>query len=117
MSPRYGVKMREMLVLLEDLEKSYTEMMHMFMNTSRRLLENAAFVKAMAEATKDVDGDDLRRLEAVKGRLRAAAAAVQEDFARQTQQIVESPLFSAGIKDKVREIQESNKRLAEGTDE
>ena len=105
-------RLTHMLDLLEELERNYTDMLHMFMNTSRRLLENATFVEKMAEVTKDVEGDDLRRVEAVKARLQRALTSVREDFERQTQQIIDSPLFSSELKNKVQGLRDSTDRLA-----
>ena len=110
-------RVANMVDLLEDLEKNYTDMLHMFMNTSRRLVENASFVQAMVDATKDVDNDDLRRVAAVKGRLQRSLTSVREDFVKQTQQIVDSPVFSPALKKKVKELRENTMRLDDSTKE
>lgn len=105
----------DMVDLLEDLEKNYTDMLHMFMNSSKRMIENASFVQAMVDSTKHVDNDDLRRISDVRTRLHRSLTAVRNDFVKQTQQILDSPVFSKSLKEKVQELRKNTKQLNETT--
>jgi len=105
-------KMREMVGLLESLEQNYTDMLHMFMNTSRRMVENAALVQGMMDATRGVDNGDLRRIAEVRVRLQRSLTAVRGDFIKQTHEIIDNPVFSKSLKSKVRELRNNTRNLA-----
>ena len=103
---------RDTVDLLEELEGSYGEMMQMFMSTSRRILDNAVLVQAMLDAAGPRREGEIRRVEAVKDRLHRSILAAREDFVRQTQQIIDSPAFSSGLKERVRQLRSSTSSLA-----
>lgn len=107
---KYG-EVSRMIDVMEELEDNYTDMLHMFMNLSRRMIENASFVQGMMDVVKDVDETHVKRMTLVKQRLQESLASVNDDFVKQTEALLEDPSLSDDLKKKIRKIQENTERL------
>nr|WRJ69735.1 hypothetical protein TetV2_00286 [Oceanusvirus sp.] len=111
---KYG-EVSRMLDVMEELETNYTDMLHMFMNISRRMLENASFVQGMMDVVKDIDSTHINRMTGVRVRLQEALTSVNDDFVKQTETLLSDPTLSDALKKKIREVRGNTERLADLT--
>jgi hypothetical protein len=96
----------ETVRLAEELERNYVAQLQTFMLLSRRALDTAGLMNAvLASVPPNGNRDvDIRRMAAVRARLREALASVRTDFQSQTEQMVQNPMFSDELKLRISDL-------------
>jgi hypothetical protein len=96
---KYG-EVSRILDLIEGLETNYMDMLHMFINISRRMIENALFAQGMMNVVKgeDIDHTHIDRMTGLIGRIQEALISINNDFVRETGFLLSNPEFPDVLK-------------------